>query len=137
MEITIDLAKLSAAEVDFMEDTLNDQLASRLGANIVEFGDLVKQFKWEADVRAAEAEGVNPPAFPAGVVKVPSVKVMRVIELVQLRRSNPNAKWEDTGQDPLFTGITEPPTGPVNGDVPVESDLWPTPQPTEPFVLPA
>ena len=127
MEITLDVSKLTTAEVDLIEDTLNERMGSRLGANIVSFSDLMETFRWEKQVKRAEEAGTPPPPFPPGVVRVSPIKFMRAVELVHLRRSNPSATWDDTGQDPVFPGITEAPPAPSEAQ-------WPTPEPPAPSV---
>lgn len=124
MEITLDLNKLTAAEVDVLEDALNaacdpditrlakrakavgdDRLAAMLATHVIRLDDLARQFQWEAAARDAEKEGRVPPPF-AGVYRVPNLVALRVVELVQLRQTNPNATWADTGQDPVFANAS-------------------------------
>lgn len=123
MDITLDVTKLTTAEVDLIEDTLNEQMGPRLGANIVSFSDLMDTFRWEKRVKAAEEAGTAPPPFPAGVVRVSPIKFLRAVELVQLRRSNPQATWDDTGKDPVFGGITDAPPPPSEASWPTTSEL--------------
>lgn len=123
--IAIDINELTGAEVDLIEDTLNDKLAARLGDRIVTFSDVL------AEIMALAPDGPEPKG-----VRIPMGKLMRTIELVVLRRTNPAATWDETGQNPLKPELA-PPTAPAvvvvaptNGDEVARS--WQTPAPVEP-----
>lgn len=98
--ITLDIRKLTAAEVDLIEDTLNDQLSARLGGQIVTFNDVMAEASRAAAVRDGEDVAV-----PPGTVRIPMGKLVRTFELVDMRRTNPAATWADTGQTALFDAI--------------------------------
>lgn len=114
--IAININELTGAEVDLIEDTLNDQLAARLGDRIVTFSDVLNE------IMALAPDGPQPKG-----VRIPMGKLMRTIELVVLRRTNPAATWADTGQNPLKPELA-PPDGAAVG---VE---WPTIATDEPSV---
>lgn len=118
MKITLDASTLTAAQVDLIEDTLNDQLARYLGDEIIGFQDVFAVAGWIQATREAEEAGTPAPPEPAGVahrvvqvlIKKP-LTFQRALELAQMRMTNPLATWEQTGQDRLAPDIAEPPTG--------------------------
>lgn len=99
----IDFNTLTAADVDLIEDTLNEQLAKHpaFATRIITFADVIAGLK--AMRAATNDEDGDPAPAPPGSVTIPLFKVMRAFELVELRRTNPAATWADTGQQRLVS----------------------------------
>lgn len=88
--LTLDISKLTAADVDLIEDTLNEKLANHpaFAGRIITFQDVVD------DLRPRDENEDRPR-------RIPFAKLTRTLELVELRRVNPAATWDDTGRTPL------------------------------------
>jgi hypothetical protein len=126
--LNIDFDALTVGEVDFLEDTLNEKLRPLLGDRIITFQDVLANFRDGGD--------------GAGL-KIPQGKILRTMAWMQLRKTNPDATWEDAGALELVaapkalasTGNGGEPTTPSSADV--DSKSWPDsaatgslPQPT-------
>lgn len=83
-----DLDDLDVGEITFLELTLNQKLREFLpDSEIITFNDVVAQFS----PKAREALG-------AAGVKCPTGLILQTVGLLQLRRDNPAATWEDAGK---------------------------------------
>jgi hypothetical protein len=77
----IDLSKLTLGEVDTLETEVNERLRDLLGANVASIDSIVAQFQQDA----------TPPFV------IPKGKIMRILGWIALRRTRPDATWEEAG----------------------------------------
>jgi hypothetical protein len=75
------MSKLTLGEVDFLEDEVNERCRSVLGTHVASIDTIIAQFQPD-----------EPPPFV-----IPRGKVMRILGWIALRRTNPDATWEEAG----------------------------------------
>lgn len=107
--LTFNLDDMEIGEISFLEMELNRQLrdflvmiAEQLGRPVaVTFNVIVAQFQYaRGAVDPETGEKVPPPEFP-----IPTGPILQTAGLMQLRKTNPDATWEDAARMKLKVEI--------------------------------
>ena len=117
--ITFNPDQLTTAEIELLEYTVTERMAPlrktlELPPRVYTFADITGAFQ---SLRDGQSSG---DAVPMGIV-------LRAVELLDLRKANPEATWDDTGTHNLVAEFAAS-NGDGDGDkAVVDPPVWPTP----------